>query len=246
MNLIVTESYAESCLYAAHQIAALIQQTPTAKLGLATGGTPVPIYRELARLCRAGEVSFAKVRTVNLDEYCGLTGQNDQSYRHFMEKHLFSKIDIDTANTYVACGVGDEQTNCRALDEAVLAGGVPDLQLLGVGTNGHIGFNEASETLTAHAHIEQLSATTIAANARFFAGSDEVPTRAITMGMQNILCARRILLVATGKAKAEAIRGLIQNDDVTTRNPCTFLKLHPFADVVIDRTLAAAAGWPDA
>ena len=244
MDIIVTDSYEASCLAAAEMIAKLVAAKPDAKLGLATGGTPVPIYAELVRRCKAGELSFSKVRTVNLDEYCGLSPENDQSYRFFMNHHLFNEIDIDKANTYVACGLGDESENCRALDAAVAEGGVPDLQLLGIGTNGHVGFNDAADKLFAKTHIEQLTPSTIAANARFFETAQEVPTRAITMGLGGILSAKSIVLVATGLAKTEAIRGLL-DDAVFTQNPSTFLKLHPNATVIIDRELALAAGWQE-
>lgn len=243
MNVIVTKSYEDSCQRAAEMIRAVVLANPCAKLGLATGGTPLPIYRRLIADCKAGTLSFAGVHTVNLDEYCGLDGTHPQSYRWFMDHNLFNEIDIDKANTYVPGGLGDLAENCRTLDRKVREGGVPDLQLLGIGNNGHIGFNEAADFLHTDTHIEQLTESTIAANARFFENAGDVPTRAITMGLASILAAKSIVLVATGAAKADAVRGLLCSDEVMTQNPSTFLKLHPAATVIIDEALADAAGY---
>jgi glucosamine-6-phosphate deaminase len=243
MKVIITPNYDESCAVAADLFRDLIQNKPDAKLGLATGGTPVPIYRNLIRMYREGELDFSQVRTVNLDEYCGLPGTHPQSYRYFMDSNLFDHINIDKTNTYVAKGEGDPEVNACALEEKVHEGGAVDLQLLGIGNNGHIAFNEAAESLHAKAHVEVLTKSTIQANARFFDSIDEVPTKAITMGMGDILSAKKIVLVATGPAKAEAIRGLLTNDVITTQNPSTLLKLHSDVVVIIDEALAAAAGY---
>ena len=243
MKVIVTKSYAESCTVAADLLCDAVKKNPCAKLGLATGGTPVPIYKNMIAKNKAGEVSFAKARTVNLDEYCGLEGTHSQSYRFFMNTNLFDHLDIDKANTYVGCGIGDPQANARALEEKVYEGGPADVQLLGIGNNGHIAFNEAGDHLVATAHVEHLTESTINANARFFASKKEVPTMALTMGMADILAAKQVVLVATGLGKTEAIRGLVTNDEVTTHNPSTFLKLHANAVVIIDQELADAVGY---
>lgn len=243
MKVIVTASYDETCAVIADMICALVNEKPDAKLGLATGGTPVPIYQKMIAKNKAGEVDFSRVHTVNLDEYCGIPGTHDQSYRYFMDTNLFNHINIDKANTYVASGMGDPQANARALEEKVREGGVADLQLLGIGNNGHIAFNEAGDHLVATAHIETLTESTINANARFFEKKEDVPTTAITMGMGDILAAKKVVLAATGAAKADAIRGLLTNDEITTQNPSTLLKLHADAVVVIDRELADAAGY---
>lgn len=243
MNIIVTESYDASAAFVADMIAELIHEKPACKLGLATGGTPVPIYQKLIAKNAAGEVDFSAVRTVNLDEYCGLPGDHDQSYRYFMDSNLFDHVNIDKANTFVASGLGNPAANAAELDAKVAEGGPCDLQLLGIGNNGHIAFNEAGDTLTAESHIEKLTPSTIRANARFFEKEEDVPTTAITMGMKGILSAGRLVLVATGAAKADAIRQLVCGGEVTTRNPSTFLKLHADAWVVIDRALAEAAGY---
>ena len=243
MKVIVTNSYDETCAVIANMIKELVNAKPDAKLGLATGGTPVPMYKKLIEMNKAGEVDFSRVHTVNLDEYCGIPGTHDQSYRYFMDTNLFDHINIDKKNTFVASGMGDFEANARELEEKVREGGAADLQLLGIGNNGHIAFNEASDHLIAVAHTEKLTESTINANARFFEKKEDVPTMAITMGMGDILAAKKVVLAATGLAKVPAIRGLIMDDVITTQNPSTMLKMHEDAVVVIDRELADAVGY---
>ncbi|MFR1355858.1 MAG: glucosamine-6-phosphate deaminase [Ruthenibacterium lactatiformans] len=243
MKVIVTNSYDETCAVIANMIKELVNAKPDAKLGLATGGTPVPIYKKLIEMNKAGEVDFSRVHTVNLDEYCGIPGTHDQSYRYFMDTNLFDHINIDKKNTFVASGMGDFEANARELEEKVREGGAADLQLLGIGHNGHIAFNEASDHLFAVAHTEKLTESTINANARFFEKKEDVPTMAITMGMGDILAAKKVVLAATGLAKVPAIKGLIMDDVITTQNPSTMLKMHEDAVVVIDRELADAVGY---
>ena len=243
MKVIVTNSYDETCAVIANMIKELVNAKPDAKLGLATGGTPVPIYKKLIEMNKAGEVDFSRVHTVNLDEYCGIPGTHDQSYRYFMDTNLFDHINIDKKNTFVASGMGDFEANARELEEKVREGGAADLQLLGIGNNGHIAFNEASDHLIAVAHTEKLTESTINANARFFEKKEDVPTMAITRGMGDILAAKKVVLAATGLAKVPAIRGLIMDDVITTQNPSTMLKMHEDAVVVIDRELADAVGY---
>lgn len=243
MKVIVTNSYDETCAVIANMIKELVNAKPDAKLGLATGDTPVPIYKKLIEMNKAGEVDFSRVHTVNLDEYCGIPGTHDQSYRYFMDTNLFDHINIDKKNTFVASGMGDFEANARELEEKVREGGAADLQLLGIGNNGHIAFNEASDHLIAVAHTEKLTESTINANARFFEKKEDVPTMAITMGMGDILAAKKVVLAATGLAKVPAIKGLIMDDVITTQNPSTMLKMHDDAVVVIDRELADAVGY---
>ena len=245
MKVIVTNSYDETCAVIANMIKELVNAKPDAKLGLATGGTPVPIYKKLIEMNKAGEVDFSRVHTVNLDEYCGIPGTHDQSYRYFMDTNLFDHINIDKKNTFVASGMGDFEANARELEEKVREGGAADLQLLGIGNNGHIAFNEASDHLIAVAHTEKLTESTINANARFFEKKEDVPTMAITMGMGDILAAKKVVLAATGLAKVPAIKGLIMDDVITTQTPSTMLKMHEDAVVVIDRELAPAEGGAD-
>ena len=243
MKVIVTNSYDETCAVIANMIKELVNAKPDAKLGLATGGTPVPIYKKLIEMNKAGEVDFSRVHTVNLDEYCGIPGTHDQSYRYFMDTNLFDHINIDKKNTFVASGMGDFEANARELEEKVREGGAADLQLLGIGNNGHIAFNEASDHLIAVAHTEKLTESTINANARFCEKKEDVPTMAITMGMGDTLAAKKVVLAATGLAKVPAIKGLIMDDVITTQNPSTMLKMHEDAVVVIDRELADAVGY---
>ena len=228
---------------AAQRYVKLLNEKPEAVLGLATGSTPLGLYAELAKLCAEGKLSFAKCTTFNLDEYIGLDGTHDQSYRYFMDTNLFDHINIDKKNTFVASGMGDFEANARELEEKVREGGAADLQLLGIGNNGHIAFNEASDHLIAVAHTEKLTESTINANARFFEKKEDVPTMAITMGMGDILAAKKVVLAATGLAKVPAIKGLIMDDVITTQNPSTMLKMHEDAVVVIDRELADAVGY---
>lgn len=243
MKVIVTENYQQSCDVAAKIIQQTIQAKADAKLGLATGGTPVPIYEALIAMNKNGEVDFSQVRTVNLDEYCGLGPDHPQSYRYFMNDKLFNHVNINKENTYVVSGLGDPNANAEELERMVFEGGTPDLQLLGIGTNGHVGFNEAGDFVQAKSHMENLVPSTIEANARFFETRDEVPTQAISMGMKGILAAKKILLVASGPSKQDAIRGIVANDNITPQNPATFLKLHPDVTIVIDRELADLAGY---
>ena len=243
MKVIVTNSYDETCAVIANMIKELVNAKPDAKLGLATGGTPVPIYKKLIEMNKAGEVDFSRVHTVNLDEYCGIPGTHDQSYRYFMDTNLFDYINIDKKNTFVASGMGDFEANARELEEKVREGGAADLQLLGIGNNGHIAFNEASDHLIAVAHTEKLTESTINANARFFEKKEDVPTMAITMGMGDILAAKKVVLAATGLAKVPAIKGLLMADVITPQNPSPRLKMPEDAVVVIDRELADAVGY---
>ena len=245
MKIIVTENYNESCEYAAEIICRTVNEKPDCKLGLATGSTPLPIYKMLIEANALGKVSFKQVHTVNLDEYCALDESNKQSYRYFMNVNLFDHIDIDKKNTYVPKGTGDLSRNIAELEKKIFEGGSIDLQLLGIGNNGHIGFNEASDVLHTGAHIEKLTQSTIDANSRFFENKADVPKEAITMGIGDILSAKRSVLVASGLSKAEAIKSLICNDTITAHNPSTILKLHKDATVIIDKTLADAAGYTD-
>ena len=252
MKVVVTKSYDESCAYVADMICKLVNEKPNCKLGLATGGTPVPMYKKLIEANKAGKVDFSQVHTVNLDEYCGIPETHDQSYRYFMNANLFDHINIDKANTYVAKGMGDAEANAAELEAKVREGGVADLQreggvadlqLLGIGNNGHIAFNEASDHLISVAHIEKLTESTINANARFFEKKEDVPTTAITMGMGDIMAAKCVVLIATGLAKTDAIKGLVMDNVITTQNPSSMLKMHENVVVVIDQELADAVGY---
>ena len=241
MKVIVTDNFEASCRIAAEQIATVIRQKPDARLGLATGSTAQGVYPYLVAANRAGELDFSRVSTINLDEYVGLAPDHPQSYRRFMDEHLFDQISINKANTVVAKGTGDIEANVKSFREA-LAERPIDVQLLGIGVDGHVGFNEPGEVLYDGAHVEELDESTIDANARFFATRSEVPTKAISMGMGDILRAKKLILLATGESKAAAMRGLLLNEELDVQNPATLVKTHPDATVIIDRALAEKIG----
>lgn len=242
MKVIVTDNFVASCRIAAEQIAGVICSKPDARLGLATGSTAQGVYPYLVAANRAGELDFSRVSTINLDEYVGLAPDHPQSYRRFMDEHLFDRINIDKANTVVARGTGDIEANVKSFREALAAKPI-DVQLLGIGVDGHVGFNEPGEVLYDGAHVEELDESTIDANARFFATRSEVPTKAISMGMGDILRAKKLILLATGESKAAAMRGLLLNEELDVQNPATLVKTHPDATVIIDRALAEKIGY---
>ena len=240
MNVIICRDYAAVSAAGADLIEKLVRAKPDCTLGLATGSSPVGMYQELARRCGAG-LDFSKVHSVNLDEYVGLEPTHEQSYRFFMDDNLFNHINIDKANTYVAKGVGDIDENLREFN-AVLDRTDIDLQVLGVGPDGHLGFNEPGDTLYDGAHREVLDESTIDANQRFFASRDEVPRYAVTMGMGNIMRAKKLLMIVSGK-KADAMRALLLSDKIDPHCPCTFLRLHRDATVILEQALADEIGY---
>ena len=242
MNVIVTDNFEQTCNIAANQIGDVIRTKPDARLGLATGSTAQGVYPFLVRANQTGALDFSRVKTINLDEYVGLTPDHPQSYRRFMDENLFNHINIDKKNTIVAKGTGDIEANVLAFRDA-LAEKPIDIQLLGIGVDGHVGFNEPGRVLYDGAHVEELDESTIDANARFFATREEVPTRAISMGMGDILRAKKLLLLATGENKAEAMKGLLLNEELDVQNPATLVKTHPDVTVIIDRELAELVGY---
>ncbi|OQB24875.1 MAG: Glucosamine-6-phosphate deaminase 1 [Firmicutes bacterium ADurb.Bin182] len=242
MKVIVTGNFEQTCETAANLISGVIANKPDARLGLATGSSAGGVYPYLIKANKEKKIDFSKVSTINLDEYAGLPPDHTQSYRYFMDTNLFDHVNIDKSNTFVASGIGDPE---KIIGEfrAQLKKAPIDIQLLGIGVDGHIGFNEPGNVLYCDAHAEELTNSTIEANSRFFNNRDEVPIKAYTMGMGDIMRAKRLVLVATGAQKAEAVRGLIIGDEVTTRNPSTFIKLHPDAVVIIDKELADLVGY---
>ena len=216
---------------AANLISAEVIRKPDCVLGLATGSTAVGTYRLLSAWNQKGDFSFKDVRTVNLDEYLGLPPTHDQSYRYFMQENLFDKIDIPFEHTHVPDGMAaDPEQECRRYDELVRSLGYADLQLLGLGRNGHIGFNEPGDCFRKETHVVELTQNTIEANARFFENEAAVPKKAITMGIGCIMAARRVLLVASGANKAEAVYRTVCGP-ITPQCPASILQLHN--DVVI-------------
>lgn len=242
MKVIVAKDYAAQCVLAADIVENIVREKPDCCLGLATGSSPVGMYQELSRRCHEQGLDFSKVCTVNLDEYVGLEPGHDQSYRYFMDNNLFDHINIDKANTYVAKGTGDVAQNLKEF-QAVLAQRQADIQLLGVGADGHIGFNEPGEQLFCSAHMETLDESTIDANARFFASRDDVPRKAVTMGVGDIMRAKRLLLIISGSNKEDAAAQLLMSDAVTPKCPVTLMKLHRNATVIISEELAARIGY---
>ncbi len=232
MKFITTDSYEHLSKISADIIGAQVILKPDSVLGLATGSTPVGTYTELAKRCDEGALDFSNVTSVNLDEYAGLDGTNDQSYRYFMNTNLFSKINIDMDKTYVPNGCApDLKKEGERYDELIKSLGGIDLQLLGIGLDGHIGFNEPDEFFTKETHEVILDPSTIEANARFFASIDDVPTKAITMGMMSIMQAKKILLIANGKNKKEILEKSLFGP-ITPQVPASILQLHPDVTVI--------------
>lgn len=209
MKLIVVNNYEELSKVAAKEFSKIIKEKENAVLGLATGGSPVGMYKELIRMYEQKELNFSKITTVNLDEYIGLNPEHNQSYRYFMNNNLFNHINIDKSNTFVPNGLAEDlEAQCKEYDQKISELGGIDIQLLGVGNNGHIAFNEPNNELSSGTHIISLTDNTIEANARFFDNIDDVPRKAITMGVGGIMKAKKIILIASGESKAEAIKGI--------------------------------------
>ena len=219
---------------AANIISAQVIIKPNCVLGLATGSTPIGTYQQLVERCKNGDLSFAEVTTVNLDEYLGLAPAHEQSYRYFMNHNLFDHVDIKMENTHVLNGMAaDPDAECGAYNELIHSLGGIDLQLLGMGHNGHIAFNEPGDNFGLETHVVSLSERTIDANKRFFASRDEVPRKALSMGIKNIMSARKILVVVSGEEKAEAVYKSVTGP-VTNEVPASVLQLHPDVTLVGD------------
>ena len=226
MKFITVDSYDKMSRQAANIISAQVIIKPDSVLGLATGSTPIGAYKQLIKWYEKGDIDFSRVTSVNLDEYVGLDGHDEQSYRYFMNKNFFEHINIDLNNTYVPNGCAvDLQGEGKAYDEHIRQLGGIDLQLLGIGHDGHIGFNEPDDYFIKSTHVVDLHESTVKANARFFANEDEVPKRAITMGMVSIMQAKKILLIASGKEKREILEKSFYGP-ITPRIPASILQLH--------------------
>ena len=223
---------------AAQRYVELLNRKPEAVLGLATGSTPLDLYAELARLCAEGKLSFAKAKSFNLDEYIGLEGTHDQSYRYFMDHNLFEHIDIRPENPHVPSGFVKDDAEAELYDAEIAAAGGVDLQLLGIGNNGHIGFNEPLTPFTSLTHIVKLTESTREANKRFFNSIDEVPTHAVTMGIHTVMLAKSIILMAFGTGKAEIIKATVEGRP-TISVPASLLQLHEDVEVYLDHDAAS-------
>jgi glucosamine-6-phosphate deaminase len=217
-----------------------LRKNPEAVLGLPTGRTPVLLYGELVRLHRAGRLDFSRVTTFNLDEFAGLPAEHAASYRSFMNAHLFRHVNLRPRRIHFLDGnAADLAAECAHYEAAIKRAGGIDLQILGIGTNGHIGFNEPARELHARTHLARLKPETKRSNAALFGGvARRVPSEALSMGMGTILKARRIVLVATGKTKARAMRHTVRGR-LSTRHPSSFLQLHPDVDLYLDRAAAS-------
>lgn len=238
MKVIVTNDYHEMSKVASQIVSQVVLDNPNAVLGLATGSSPIGLYNNLIEMYEAGVLSFSNVSTVNLDEYVGLDKNHPQSYAYFMRNVLFDHIDIDPDNTHIPCGSCDNlEEQCRQYSQ-LLGKLKQDIQVLGIGSNGHIGFNEPGTPFDSVTHIVQLADSTIRDNSRLFNSIDEVPTKAITMGISNIMNARKIIVIANGANKADAVYNMVQGE-VSENCPASVLQRHPDVVLVCD-TLAAA------
>lgn len=232
MKFITAESYEALSRQAARIIAAQVTLKPNSVLGLATGSTPVGTYRQLGKWCKEGKLSFEEVTTVNLDEYAGLEGTDEQSFRYFMQTNLFDHINVKPENTFVPNGVAkDLEAECDEYDARVERLGGIDLQLLGIGVDGHIGFNEPADFFERKTHVVELDESTIIANSRFFENADQVPRKAVTLGMGGIMGAKKILFIANGKAKKDIVEKAFFGP-IDPRVPASILQLHPDVTVI--------------
>lgn len=234
MRIIEAKDYEDLSKKAADIIAAQVILKPECVLGLATGSTPIGTYDRLTEKYNAGELDFSGISTVNLDEYKGLDRENDQSYYYFMNKYLFDRVNIDKARTNLPDGTEpDSDKECRRYEELIASMGGIDLQLLGLGHNGHIGFNEPADSFHKETHCVDLAESTIEANKRFFASADEVPRQAYTMGIKTIMQVRRVLVVISGEEKAEIVQKAFFGE-VTPEVPASILQMHSDVIVVAD------------
>ena len=239
MKVYIGKNYEEMSRIAANVLSAQVMMKPDCVLGLATGSTPIGTYKVLIERCAQGDLDFSQVKSINLDEYVGLSGEHDQSYRYFMNNNLFNHINIDKANTNVPNGLAEDvDAECERYNNVINTLGPIDIQVLGMGHNGHIGFNEPDDHFPLETHKVDLAQSTIDANARFFASADEVPRQALTMGIKTIMQAKKVLVVVSGKDKAEIVKKAFTGP-VTPQVPASILQMH--SDVILVADEAAAS-----
>ena len=239
MKTIICKDYDEMSRVAAKIVAEQLKAKPESVLGFATCSSPVGLYKQLIEKNKAGEIDFSKATTFNLDEYYPIKRDNDQSYWYFMWDNLFSHVNVRKEAVHVPNGeVEDAAAECAAYDAAIEAAGGIDLQILGIGRNGHIGFNEPDETLYAATHVTGLTQSTIDANCIYFEDVADMPKQALTMGLSAIMKAKKIVMVINGAAKAEAVKRMY-NGMVGCDNPGTFMQIHPDATIIMDQEAAA-------
>lgn len=235
MKVYVAENYQDMSRKAANIISACVILKPDCVLGLATGSSPIGVYQQLIEWYKKGDLDFQQVKTVNLDEYAGLAPEHPQSYRYFMETNLFQHINVQPENTHVPNGMADDLAEeCQRYNRVIQTLGGIDLQLLGMGHNGHIGFNEPDHAFELETHVVDLTANTIDANSRFFATRDEVPRQALTMGIKSIMQAHQILMVVSGADKADIVKQAFCGP-VVPQVPASILQMHPNVILVGDR-----------
>ena len=240
IRIIGADSKEQVGICAADVVSEVIKSKPAPVLGLATGSSPIEMYNELVRRNKAGEITFGSVRSVNLDEYVGLAPEHDQSYAYFMHTNLFDRVDIDPKNTNLPDGLAkNPEEECKRYDAVVASMGGIDLQVLGIGLNGHIGFNEPSDAFSEGTVLVDLTPSTIDANSRFFADRSDVPTQAFSMGVGQIMSADKILLIATGEAKSEILERALFGE-VTPRVPASILQRANDVVVCADRAALKA------
>ena len=240
MQIVILKDSAAVAAYGANIFIKQLQKRSHSVLGLATGSTPVSLYQQLIEATKAGNISFSNATTFNLDEYLGLAGTHPQSYRYFMKQQLFDHIDIDQANTHVPPGdAANPITACQGYEQQIEAAGGIDIQLLGIGRNGHIGFNEPSSGLMSRTRVKTLTKATIDDNARFFAADEYQPHLSITMGIGTIMDAKKVVLLATGANKAQAIKATVEGP-LTAACPASALQMHKDVVLVIDEAAAAS------
>ena len=239
MKIIKAKDYDDMSRKAANIISAQVIMKPNSVLGLATGSTPIGIYQQLIDWYRKGDLDFSEVTTINLDEYCGLSPESDQSYRYYMNKNFLDHINIDKSRTHVPNGMElDSEKACGDYNKIIQASGGIDLQLLGLGNNGHIGFNEPGEAFEKETHCVRLADSTVEANSRFFANMDEVPKEAYTMGIKSIMQAKKIVVAVNGRKKASIVKEAFFGP-VTPQVPASVLQLHNDVTIVGDEEALA-------
>ena len=242
MEVIVLKNSDEVCKKASDIIGDVVKKNKNAFLGFATGGSAEKVYNYLVEDYNKGILDFSGCSSINLDEYVGLSPDHVQSYRRYMDDRFFNKVNINKENTYVPITTGDIDSELLKIRKLIEEKGGTDIQLLGVGSNGHIAFNEPNEYLNASANVVDLNEETIKANSRFFESIDDVPKQAVSLGIGDILKSKKIVLIAFGKDKKYAIEELLTNDYITTKVPCTLLKAHRDVTVIIDESLSQEIG----
>nr|WP_025774377.1 glucosamine-6-phosphate deaminase [Clostridium botulinum] len=239
MRIIVVDNYEEMSKKAAAMVASQVILKPDSVIGLATGDTPIGMYKEIINIYKNQKMDFSKVRTFNLDEYYGLNRENPQSYYYYMINNLFNHVNIDKNNINIPNGMADKiEIECKEYERKIDKVGGIDLQILGIGVNGHIGFNEPDTSFESETHLVNLDEKTIESNSRFFSSKDQVPTKAISMGIRTIMHSKKIILLACGQNKADAIFKAIE-EKITPNIPASILQLHKDVVVIVDRKAAS-------